>query len=38
MSSPGNLPGVDVLTHVMQVCKDSVGSGEVFVRSVEGAP
>jgi len=33
-----SLPRVDVLAQVMQMCKDSLGSGEVFVRAVEGAP
>ena len=28
----------DVLAHVMQMCKDSFGSEDVFVRSVEAAP
>ena len=33
-----SLPYVDFLAHVMPMCKDSLGSGEVFVRAVEGAP
>jgi len=37
-SSTASLPHVDVLAHVMQMCKDSLGSDEVFVQSVDCAP
>ena len=29
---------MDVLANVMQMCKDSLGSNEIFVQSVECAP
>ena len=34
-SDPG---GVDVLAHVIKICKDSFGTQEAFVRSVEATP
>ncbi len=38
LPSTSTFPRVDVLAHVMQMCKESSSSETVFVRSVEGAP